>query len=60
MNYYEFLILYGFYLFVCGELLLSLMIFNCVMMNDEKFKEIDIYLLFNKLFDVFCVFYINF
>lgn len=60
MNYYEFLTSHGSYSFACGELLPSLMIFNCVTMNDEKFKETDTYLLFNKLFDAFCVFYTNF
>lgn len=60
MNYYEFLISHGSYSFACGELLPSLMILNCVTMNDEKFKETDTYLLFNKLFDAFCVFYPNF
>lgn len=59
MNYYEFLISHGSYSFACGELLPSLMILNCVTMNDEKFKETDTYLLFNKLFDAFCVFYTN-
>lgn len=60
MNYYEFLTSHGSYSFACGELLPSLMILNCVTMNDEKFKETDTYLLFNKLFDAFCVFYTNF
>lgn len=58
--YYEFLTSHGSYSFACGELLPSLMILNCVTMNDEKFKETDTYLLFNKLFDAFCVFYTNF
>lgn len=60
MNYYEFLISHGSYSFACGDLLPSWMILNCVTMNDEKFKETDTYLLFNKLFDAFCVFYTNF
>lgn len=58
--YYEFLRSHGSYSFACGELLPSWMILNCVTMNDEKFKETDTYLLFNKLFDAFCVFYTNF
>lgn len=53
MNYYEFLTSHGSYSFACGELLPSLMILNCVTMNDEKFKETDTYLLSNKLFDAF-------
>lgn len=60
MNYYEFLTSHGSYSFACGDLLPSLMILNCVTMNDEKFKETDTYLLFNELFDAFCVFYPNF
>lgn len=58
--YYEFLTSHGSYSFACGELLPSFMILNCVTMNDEKFKETDTYLLFNELFDAFCVFYTNF